>query len=356
MDSCLYTKSGIILIVYVDDAILISPSQSLIAKEIKSLQDSFKLTDEGPLQDYLGTRFTKQPDGSILLTQPHLVNRILESVGLDPNNTETKLHDTPADSRKLLDNDPNGKPRVQKWSYRSVVGSLGYLRSIVRPDLTMSVQQCARFCNNPSREHEEAVKRICRYLLKTKNQGLILRPDSTRGLECHVDADFAGTWQDRSAHDPSSVLSRTGFVISYAGCPIVCTSKMQTLTALSTTEAEYIALSSALREVIYIMNLLNELKGRGFALSASTPKVKCRVFEDNRSCIEIATNHKTRPRTKHLSCRLHHFRSFVSRGDITIEHVSTTEQLADMFTKPLPRDQFIKLSNRLMGWTKPAST
>ena len=350
IDSCLYTKAGIILIVYVDDAILISPSKPLIQKEISSLHKDYQLTDDGPLKDYLGTRFTRRDDGSVVLTQPHMVNRILQSVGLDPNNPDTKMHDTPADSRKILDNDPNGKRRTQKWNYRSVVGSLSYLRSIVRPDLTMAVQQCARFCNNPSREHEEAVKRICRYLLKTKDQGLVLRPDATRGLECHVDADFAGSWQHRSSDDPSSVLSRTGYVISYAGCPIICTSKLQTLTALSTTEAEYIALSSALREVISIMNLLKELKGRGFPIHDSTPHIKCRVFEDNQSCIEIATNHKTRPRTKHLSCRLHHFRSFVTNGEITIEHVSTTEQLADMFTKPLPRHQFRKLCDRLMGW------
>ena len=136
----------------------------------------------------------------------------------------------------------------------------------------------------------------------------------------------------------------------YAGCPIVWASKMQTLIALSTTEAEYIALSTALREVIGIMNLIDELKERGFDLNAGVPKVVCRTFEDNRSCIEIATNHKTRPRTKHLSVRLHHFRSKVVDGSIKIEHISTKNQFADIFTKPLPRDQFIKLRNLLMSW------
>ena len=67
---------------------------------------------------------------------------------------------------------------------------------MVRPDITMRVQQCARFCNNPRHQHEEAVKRICWYLLKTKNRGIILKPDPTRGLECHVDADWAESWQD----------------------------------------------------------------------------------------------------------------------------------------------------------------
>ena len=86
---------------------------------------------------------------------------------------------------------------------------------------------------------------------------------------------------------------------------------MQKLVALSTTEAEYISLSSAIREVIAIINLLKELKGQGFGIHAVTHNVKCKTFEDNKICIEIATNHKNRPRTKHLSVRLHHFRSHI---------------------------------------------
>jgi hypothetical protein len=125
---------------------------------------------------------------------------------------------------------------------------------------------------------------------------------------------------------------------------------MQPLIALSTTEAEYIALSTALREVIAVMHLMQELKRKQFTMFSPTPKVTCRTFEDNQSCIEIATNHKTRPRTKHLSVRLHHFRSYVISKAITIEHISTKEQIADMFTKPLARVQFCKLRNRLMSW------
>jgi hypothetical protein len=125
---------------------------------------------------------------------------------------------------------------------------------------------------------------------------------------------------------------------------------MQSLISLSTTEAEYIALSSALREVIAVMNLMNELKSRNFSVRSSVPKVICRVFEDNKSCIEIATNHRTRPRTKHLSVRLHHFRSNVLNKTISIEHISTKDQVADMFTKPLAHVQFHKLRSRLMHW------
>ena len=122
----------------------------------------------------------------------------------------------------------------------------------------------------------------------------------------------------------------------------------------STNEAEYIALSSSLCEVILVLNLVNELKSRKFQFNHSTPVVKCCTFEDNKSCIEIATNHKTRPQTKHLSVRLHHFRSRIIDEIISIEHISTFKQISDMFIKPLVRDQFRKLFNRLIGWSVDA--
>ena len=102
-------------------------------------------------------------------------------------------------------------------------------------------------------------KRIGRYLLGTKDKGIHFTPDPNRGLECFVDADFAGSWNANDAQNPENVLSRTGFVIMYAGCPIHWMSKLQTEIALSTTEAEYIALSQALRDVIPMMALLAEI-------------------------------------------------------------------------------------------------
>jgi hypothetical protein len=173
----LFTKNEIMLVVYVDNPILISPHKSLLRKEIKSLQLDYDLTDDGELEDYLGTRFTRKSDGLIELSQPKMIERVLRIVGLDPNYTRTKLQDTPASDLKILNIDPDALPRDQPWIYRSAVGCLSYINAMVRPDTTMATQQCARFCNDPKREHEEAVKRICRYLLKTKGMGLILKPD-----------------------------------------------------------------------------------------------------------------------------------------------------------------------------------
>ena len=171
----------------------------------------------------------------------------------------------------------------------------------------------------------------------------------TKGLECFVDADWAGNWHEDFSDDPGCANSRTGYLITYAGCPLIWASKMQSLIALSTTEAEYIALSTALREVIHLMHLLDEIKQLGFPVLHRTPRITCKTFEDNKSCLEIATNHKSRPRTKHLSVRLHHFRSYVAAKLIDIQHISTVDQLADIFTKPLGEAPFTYLRDHIMG-------
>ena len=127
---------------------------------------------------------------------------------------------------------------------------------------------------------------------------------------------------------------------------------MPSLVALSTTEAELIALSTALCEVIHLQNLLLELCGCNFPIPNTKPQVVYRTFEDNFACIEVAqSDHKIRPRTKHIFVRLFHFRDHVENGLIKIENVPSKYQLADIFTKPLPRDQYMCLRDQIMGWT-----
>jgi hypothetical protein len=279
--------------------------------------------------------------------QPKMIQRCLELLNL---NTSPKRHDIPADANIILQRDTNGPPRNQDWNYRSVIGVLNYLQAMTFPDISYAVHQCARFCQDPKASHEVAVKRIGRYLSATKDKGVILSPDKTRGFECFVDADWAGNWHSDYANNDASVLSRTGYVITYAGCPILWSSNMKTLIALSTTEAKYIALSSALREVITLINLLTELRDYKIPIPTTTPTIHCRVFEDNMAAMELAREPKLRPRTKHLAVRLHHFRDHIKNKQITIQHVKTTEQIADIFTKALPRDQFRILRAQLQGW------
>ena len=121
---------------------------------------------------------------------------------------------------------------------------LTYLQGSTRPDISMAVHQAARFCIEPKISHERAVKQIGRYLLGNKNKGIVFRPDSSKGVECYADADFVGGWSKADVNNADCVLSRTGFVVFYAGCSIFWASRFQTEIALSTAESEYIALST----------------------------------------------------------------------------------------------------------------
>ena len=170
-------------------------------------------------------------------------------------------------------------------------------------------------------------------------------------MECWVDASHASEWNNKTASsDPNTARSRMGYIITYAGCPMHWSSKMQTEIALSTTEAEYIALSQAMREVLPIIWLMEEARQQGIPVMNATPKIHCKVFEDNAGAIEIANVPKMRPRTKHLNIKYHHFREEVRKGTISIYHTRTHYQIADIFTKPLPEVPFVKFRERMMGW------
>ena len=338
-----------VILVYVDDCILIGKNSDIIVGFIDSLKkgpENFEFTEEGTMDRYLGVDIQKLTDGEFILRQPFLIQRILQHMGIEP--TETNSRPVPVVG-PLLSRDLEGPDRKGDWHYRSVVGMLGYLQNSTRPDISMAVHQCARFNANPKLCHEKAIKRIARYLLGTMERGIRYSPDPNRGLECFVDADFAGGWNSSDHANPECVLSHTGFVIVYAGCPIMWQSKLQTEIALSTTEAEYIALSQSLREVLPFMNLMKEIDDI-FGIHNPSPKFHCKVFEDNLSCIKVADSPKFTPRTKHIAIKYHHFRKYVTDGTVLIQHIDTKEQLADIFTKPLDEAMFKYLRGKLMGW------
>jgi hypothetical protein len=347
VEPCMFVKGNLILLVYVDDCIALCPHDRPITYFIKSMQDNYVLTDEGDVSAYLGIQVDRKETSDGLefhLTQPARIARIIASVPLK----DQRLHDTPA-GRILY---KGGEPRKTDFHDRSAIGQMNYLTASARPELMMAVHQCARFSSDPRLQHEQAVKRIVRYLKRTSGKGLILRPDTSRGLEYHVDADFAGGFSEEYSNDATTCYSRTGYIIWFAGCPLIWSSKLQTTVALSTTEAEYIALSTALRDVIYVMQLLNELISFGISIPMRVPTVRCKVFEDNVGAIELARCSMLRPRTKHIAIQYHHFRTHVAEKLINIQHVTTTEQVADIATKPLPRDQFKYLRQRLLGWSE----
>lgn len=351
VDDCVFYKGNVIYILYTDDSIIAGPSQREIDEVIQQMKDAkLDLTVEGDVGDFLGVKIERLKDGSIKLTQPQLIDSILKDLRLDSPNVRTKV--TPAKTSSILKRHEDGDPHDGHFNYRSVVGKMGYLEQSTRPDLAYSLHQCQRFAANPKKQHAEAVKWIGKYLAGTRDKGLILRPHDSYSFDCYVDADWAGNWDPtgKPEDDRDTARSRSGYVVFYAGCPIVWASKLQTTIALSSTEAELYALSTALRTVIPLMRIVRELKRHGFPFKVTTPTVHCRVFEDNSGAIEIATVPKMRPRTKFINLSVHHFRSFVESGDVIIKKISTEWQLADILTKSPPYDVLKFLRPKIMGW------
>jgi hypothetical protein len=211
------------------------------------------------------------------------------------------------------------------------------------------VHQCARFSNNPKRHHEIAVRRIVRYLKGTKDKGYILQPSATPTIDCYADADFAGAWTLATSEQHNSVKSRTGYIITFAKCPILWMSKLQSEIALSTTEAEYISLSQAMRDLIPMRTILQEMT-QVYGYTVQQAITHSTVFEDNKGCVDLIAAPTMRPRTRHISIKYHHFREHIRRGHIRIKWISTDQQVADIFTKPLPAPKFTLLRKSILGW------
>lgn len=233
------------------------------------------------------------------MRQPRLIQQIINVVRLKPN---AHLPPTPAVYSYILKRDENAPPFASALDFRSIIGMINYLEKGTRSDIGYATHQCAKFNEDPRTPHAKAVEHIVNDLQRTCDKGIILKPDTTKSLEVFVDADFSGNWYKETAqHDASTAKSRTGFIIMYAGCPVVWCSKLQTEVTLSTTEVEYISLSHALREAIPLINLLQEIQDNHISTVSKTPTAFCKAFEDNSGALELAKSRKLRPRTKHIN-------------------------------------------------------
>ena len=353
VDPCLYYREGLIFLVYIDDCLLLSPSDKLIDQGINDLRKAeprFNMEDQGTVNDFLGIQVKHKQNGEITLTQPQLIASILNDLHLNKNNVNTRK--TPSLSTILLHKDANGQPMTNEFNYRSVIGKLNFLEKSTHPDIAYAVHQCARFSVDPKQSHADAVKRIGRYLKGTPNVGITLRPDTQQSFQCWVDTDFSGNWKPEGAqHDPMTAKSHSGWIILYAGCPITWSSKLQTLTALYTTEAEYVALSMAMREQLPLIQLLKEVVAHKIDATLQPTTIHCKAFEDNSGALEMAKVPKMRPRTKHLNNVYHHFRESVHNNEVMLIAVRSDEQLADLLTKPLPDTLFQRFRDQILNST-----
>ncbi|GJU24724.1 hypothetical protein Tco_1163345 [Tanacetum coccineum] len=211
-----------------------------------------------------------------------------------------------------------------------MICTLMYLTSS-RPDLVYAVCMCARYQARPTEKHLHAVKRIFRYLRGTVNRGLWYSKDSAITLTAFADADHAGCQDTR--HSTSGSMQLLGDrLVSWS-------SKRQKSTAISSTEAEYIALSSCYAQVIWMRSQLTDY-GLGFN--------KIPMYYDNKSAIALCCNNVQHSRSKHINIRYHFIKEQVENGVVELYLVSTEYQLADIFTKALCRERIKFLINKLV--------
>jgi hypothetical protein len=348
IDSCLYYRDGLIFVFYVDDGIIVSHDESQINAFITELRAcKFDLGVEEDYAGYLGVDIIAQNDGTILMCQTGLIERILLDLGLTESASSKQ---TPA--TEILAPFKSSPPFVDNYNYRSVLGKIMYLSSNTRCELSLANHQCARFSIDPRAPHGIALKRIGRYLLGTRDKGMIVRPTTDLSLNCYADADFAGLFSSSDPDDPKSVKSRSGFVITLGSVPVSWSSKLQTETALSTMESEYISLSQALRVLLPLRIVLDEVATSLHLKHDPQSTIQSTIFEDNQACLSLASSDppKMTPRSKSIAVKYHWFREHLQPGVIDLVAIQSSEQLADIFTKPLAPPAFIYLRKKLLGW------
>ena len=336
---------------YVDDLIFWSRDEKHIFGIAQHLCDLGGLLEqEDDAAGFLGVKLTRDnTTGLIEMKQTGLIDRVIESMGLDAGTVNGKW--TPAEAKPLV-KDKDGEQGSGDFNYASVVGMLLYLSGHSRPDIAYAVNCAARYMFSPRHSHELALKRIGRYLKATREKGLILNPSQDFKIDCYPDADFAGLYGYEQVTDPTCVKSHTGFVITVSDCPVLWQSKLQTETALSTMEAEIVALAHSCRELFPIMDMVQVLgTAVGLPLDEAT-SMHVSIHEDNAGALVLGKTLPPQftPRSKHYAIKTVWFREEIAKRGIELLKIATTEQLGDLFTKGLPRATFEYLRKKLMGW------
>jgi hypothetical protein len=250
--------------------------------------------------------------------------------------------------------DLDGEPPHTTYKYRIIVGQVGYLKGHSRPDIEFTYSQCTHFSNNPKRSHEKAVEYIVLYLKGTRKNDIILRPKDIDNLPiyCCVDADFAGLWGFKDTQDPASTRSRTRFVIVVVDCPVFWQSKLQTGIATSTMEADYNAISMAMRYLLPLKNILKEIMGKIGVEGSAIAKFRTALWEDTLGALILAHLEPGRmtPHSKHYGVKYHWFRTKLKPNDVEMPPVVSAEQRADFMMKSLTAQAFMDNRKLTMGW------
>uniref|UniRef100_A0A2N9ELY1 CCHC-type domain-containing protein n=1 Tax=Fagus sylvatica TaxID=28930 RepID=A0A2N9ELY1_FAGSY len=330
-DCCVYVRiledgSYIFLLLYVDDMLIAAKSMCEVNRLKSLLHKEFEMKDLGAAKKILGMEIRRDREARKLwLSQKNYIRKVLEKFSM----LDAKPVSTPLANHFRLSGSqcPKNEEEIENMSkvpYASAVGCLMYAMVCTRPDLAHAVSTVSRYMANPGREHWNAVKWIFRYLKGTAEHGILFsRQPGTNSVVGYVDADYAGEVDDRR--------STTGYVFTLSGGPICWKSILQSIVAMSTTEAEYMAVAEAAKEALWLKGLVKEL-----GLNQGGVQMHC----DSQSAIYLAKNQVYHARTKHIDVRFHKIRELIVTGDIVLEKVHTSENAADMLTKPVTTAKF----------------
>jgi Reverse transcriptase (RNA-dependent DNA polymerase) len=328
-DPCAYVRRNgehlEIITVWVDDLLLFATSDELMEKMKSEIRSEWEVTDLGEPAKIVGIEITKS-DKSITISQGKYIENILKREGMDDANPVSM----PMDPNIKIKPNPDGNEGSRSNYYAKLLGELQFLTNSTRPDIAYAINKLAAYTANPSLQHVGALKRLLRYLKGTKNLGIMYSAPQNELQNTNI---FHG-YSDAAYADTDDYKSTSGYVFIVGEGAVTWRSKKQSTIALSSTEAEYIALSEAGREACWLRNLYSEL---GY-----TQKFPNLIKGDNDGSIAMARNPQFHKRAKHIATQWHWIRDLVQKEIITIESCRDPEQTADVLTKPLARPKHQK--------------
>lgn len=317
-DPCLYVLNDrgkyAYILIYVDDLIAASKHRELLVKCEQILSSKFKIKNLGEIRSYLGIQIKRDSYGNFSINQSTYIMSIVNEFGLasaKSSNVPIDVSYGKNDEEELL---------VNNERYRQLIGCLLYVSVNTRPDISASVSILAQKVSRPNREDWNEAKRVLKYLKGTSKHSLTLGNIKSENLLVgHADANWAENRLDRK--------SNSGYVFQLYDGTISWSCKRQTCVALSSTEAEFIALSEACKEAVWIRRILVD-----FGLLLSNPTT---IFEDNQSCLKLIQEEKLSSKSKHIDTKFYFVKDYVERGIIECVYRPTEKMIADLLTKPL---------------------
>lgn len=317
-DPCMFVSHKndqiMLIAIYVDDMIIASNDGVWMSKIKRELSEAFEMKDLGRIRMCLGIEFLRDKDKRVYLNQKRYTEEILERFGM----SECKAASTPIESNcKLTKPEYVNKEVMGQYPYQNLIGALMYLAVSTRPDIAFAVNYLSQFNTNYNAEHWKAAKRVLRYLRGTSECGLMYERTEL-SLFGVVDADWGSNVVDRRSY--------SGYAYILAGAPISWEARKQKTVALSSTEAEYMAISEATKEAVYLREILNDV---GMSNECVT------IFNDNQGAIKLAENNRYHSRTKHIDIRHHFLRSICQQGIIELKYMASEKMPADVLTKGL---------------------